>query len=74
MATKTSIRNIDPDTLWEAKIYAARTRQTMGEVITEAIDLLINEDEEGDDIWDDDRQHHGSQESPPLVETGLDSV
>lgn len=45
---KTSIRNINPDTLWDAKIYAAQTRQTMGEVFTEALDKLINEDYECD--------------------------
>jgi hypothetical protein len=45
---KTSIRNINPDTLWDAKIYAAQTRQTMGEVVTEALDKLINEDYECD--------------------------
>lgn len=45
--TKTSIRNIDPDTLWDTKIYAAQTRQTMGEVITEALQRLIYEVDEG---------------------------
>ena len=50
MTNKTSIRNIDPDTLWDAKIYAAQTRMTMGEVVTEALGLLIQEnaDEEAE--------------------------
>ena len=29
MTDKTTIRNIDPDTLWDAKIYAAQTKLTM---------------------------------------------
>jgi hypothetical protein len=44
--SKTTIRNIDPDTLWDAKIYAAQTKQTIGEVITLALDRLIAEEEE----------------------------
>ncbi|WP_157946936.1 hypothetical protein [Thalassobius sp. I31.1] len=43
---KTSIRNIDEDTLWDAKIYAAQTKQTMGEVVTLALQRLVQE--EGD--------------------------
>ena len=42
---KTSIRNIDEDTLWDAKIYAAQTKQTMGEVITEALQRLVQEED-----------------------------
>lgn len=38
---KTTIRNIDPDVFWDAKIYAAQTKQTLGEVVTEALQLLI---------------------------------
>ncbi len=45
---KTSIRNINPDTLWDAKIYAAQTKQTMGEVITLALERLVYEDGEED--------------------------
>lgn len=41
--TKTSICNINPDTLWDAKIYAAQTKQSMGEVITEALERPIYE-------------------------------
>lgn len=50
MTNKTSIRNIDPDMLWDAKVYAAQTRQTMGEVVTEALCMLIQEnvDEEAE--------------------------
>ena len=33
--------------LWDAKIYAAQTKQTMGQVITEALEKLIYE-EDGD--------------------------
>ena len=44
--TKTSIRNINPDALWDAKIYAAQTRQTMGQVVTEALEKLVGEEEE----------------------------
>ncbi|WP_157946919.1 hypothetical protein [Thalassobius sp. I31.1] len=43
---KTSIRNINEDTLWDAKIYAAQTKQTMGEVVTLALQRLIDEDAE----------------------------
>jgi hypothetical protein len=43
---KTSIRNIDEDVLWDAKIYAAQTKQTMGEVVTLALQRLVYEDEE----------------------------
>jgi len=43
--SKTSIRNIDPDTLWDAKIYAAQTKQTMGEVVTLALQRLMEEDD-----------------------------
>jgi len=42
---KTSIRNIDQDTLWDAKIYAAQTKQTMGEVVTEALQRLVYAEE-----------------------------
>ncbi len=63
MTNKTSIRNIDPDTLWDAKIYAAQTRQTMGEVITEAIERLINDD--GTSDQEGGNQHHQSEEAPP---------
>lgn len=53
MTTKTSIRNIDPDVLWGAKVYAAETRLTMGQVVTEALERLIDEDQEdGDDQHD----------------------
>lgn len=62
MTNKTSIRNIDPDILWDAKIYAAQTRQTMGEVITVAIERLINDDSEDHEAED---QHHQSVEAPP---------
>lgn len=48
--TKTTIRNIDPDALWDAKIYAAQTKQTLGEVYTFALQQLVYEEEgEGDD-------------------------
>lgn len=50
--TKTSIRNIDPDTLWDTKIYAAQTRQTMGEVITEALQRLVYEEDQQDEADD----------------------
>ncbi|MBI1494818.1 hypothetical protein [Halocynthiibacter styelae] len=43
---KTSIRNIDPDTLWDAKIYAAKTKQTMGKIVTEALQRLLYEEAE----------------------------
>lgn len=46
--TKTSIRNINPETLWDAKIYAAQTQQTMGAVVTEALDKLVREEGEED--------------------------
>lgn len=52
MNTKISIRNIDPDTYWEAKIYAAQTRWTMGEVITEALARYLQD--EGDECDDDE--------------------
>lgn len=42
---KTSFRNIDPDILWDAKIYAAQTKQTMGEVMTLALQRLIADEE-----------------------------
>lgn len=64
MTNKKSIRNIDPDVLWDAKIYAAQTRQTMGEVVTEAIERLIYEESVGR-CGEDDGQHHRSDEAPP---------
>lgn len=42
---KTTIRNIDPDVFWDAKIYAAQTQQTLGEVVTEALQVLMQDDE-----------------------------
>lgn len=49
--TRHSIRNIDPDIFWDAKIYAAQTRQTIGEVVTEALEMLFQESlkSEGDE-------------------------
>ncbi|MCG3266592.1 hypothetical protein [Yoonia sp. I 8.24] len=41
---KTPIRNINEDTLWDAKIYAAQTKQTMGEVVTLALQRLVYEE------------------------------
>lgn len=46
MTTRTTIRNIDTDVLWDAKIYAAETKQTMGDVVTEAIQCLIQQRDE----------------------------
>lgn len=43
--SKTTIRNIDPNTFWDAKIYAAQTQQTIGQVVTEALQHLFQEDE-----------------------------
>ena len=43
---KISIRNVDPDVLWDAKIYAAQTKQTLGQVITDALERLISEEDE----------------------------
>ena len=45
---KTTIRNIDPDIFWDAKIYAAQTQQTIGEVINAALEQLLESDEEPD--------------------------
>lgn len=47
--TKTTIRNIDPDALWDAKIYAAQTKQTLGKVFTIALQQLVYEEEGGDE-------------------------
>lgn len=41
MTSRTTIRNIDPDALWDAKIHAAATQQRLGDVVTEAIQNLI---------------------------------
>ncbi|SPH20645.1 hypothetical protein ASD8599_01384 [Ascidiaceihabitans donghaensis] len=41
MTSRTTIRNIDPDALWDAKIHAAATQQRLGDVVTEAIQKLI---------------------------------
>jgi hypothetical protein len=46
IVNKISIRNINEDTLWDAKIYAAQTKQTMGEVVTLALQRLVQEEEE----------------------------
>lgn len=46
---KTSIRNINEDVLWDAKIYAAQTKQTMGEVITLALERLVYDEEDRED-------------------------
>lgn len=43
MTNRTTIRNIDEDALWDAKIYAAETQQTMGDVFTEAIQCLVHQ-------------------------------
>ena len=53
MTSQTTIRNIDPDILWDAKIYAAETKQRLGDVVTEAIHALVYEpdnDAEGGDF------------------------
>ena len=50
MTEKTTIRNIDPDVLWDAKIYAAQTKQTMGEVVTLALCKLVHEDEHEEEV------------------------
>lgn len=53
MTSRTTIRNIDPDILWDAKIYAAETKQRLGDVVTEAIRALVYEHDngaEGDDF------------------------
>ena len=68
MTNKTSIRNIDPDILWDAKIYAAQTRQTMGEVFTEAIERLINDDAEDHEA--EDRHHQSVKATPERLEIG----
>ncbi|MDX8346515.1 hypothetical protein SLH49_00840 [Cognatiyoonia sp. IB215446] len=47
---KTSIRNINEDVLWDAKIYAAQTKQTMGQVVTEALERLVNDEVEESEI------------------------
>lgn len=49
---KTSIRNIKPDTLWDAKINPAQTRQTLGHVVTEALEKLVNEKNQGEEQKD----------------------
>jgi hypothetical protein len=41
MTSRTTIRNIDPDILWDAKIHAAATKQRLGDVVNEAIQMLI---------------------------------
>jgi hypothetical protein len=51
MTYKTSIRGIDPDLLWEAKIYAAQTQLTMGQVVSLALETLL-EEESDDDGYD----------------------
>lgn len=53
--TRTSIRNIDENALWEARIYAAQTRQTMGQVVTEALEkLVLDENDEHDEEVDEE--------------------
>ena len=64
MEIKNSIRNIDPDSFLDAKLYAVETGQTLGEVISEAIDLMLHEVHE---YPEDDRlrAHHVATDEVP---------
>lgn len=48
-----TIRNIDPDVLIDARVYAIRTGQTLGDLITESLEYFMSEvDEEDLTDWD----------------------
>ena len=55
--SKTTIRNIDPDIFWDAKIYAAQTRQTVGEVVNAALERMFEHEEDHEDAVTDEQ--HG---------------
>lgn len=44
--TKVSIRNIDPDIYYDARVFAVQTGQTMGEIISFALENLIADHDE----------------------------
>lgn len=58
MTSRTTIRNIDPDILWDAKIYAAQTKQRLGDVVSEAVQNLIAESDMEDAVEHSDDQEH----------------
>ena len=51
--TRNTIRNLDPDLVVEAKVHVLQTgRRTLGELVTDAIELLIDH-ETREDAHDD---------------------
>ena len=44
MSSKTTIRNLDPDVFWDAKVLAAQVKMTMGELVTLALERLVEEE------------------------------
>jgi len=65
MTSRTTIRNIDPDVLWDAKIHAAATKQRLGDVVTEAIQSLISQY----DIENTEDTQHWEEQHPNRSET-----
>lgn len=64
MEIKNSIRNIDPDAFLDAKLYAVETGRTLGQIISEAIDLMLHDPAEVDQDDDLVTQSTGLIEMP----------
>jgi hypothetical protein len=48
-SSRYTIRNLDPELMLEARLLAVANRQTLGEIISEALAYYLVEDEEDDD-------------------------
>jgi hypothetical protein len=47
--TRNTIRNLDPDLVTEAKVHVLQTgRRSLGELVTDAIELLIDQETSDD--------------------------
>lgn len=44
-----TIRNLDPDLMMEARLMAVQNRQTLGEIVSEALAYYFDEDDVDDD-------------------------
>lgn len=54
--TRNTIRNLDPDLVTEAKVHVLQTgRRTLGELVTDAIELLIDHETSDDTSMADPR-------------------
>lgn len=60
--TRHTIRNIDPETVLNARVYALQTGRTLGELVSESLEFFMAEaDDEGINESSDDASNGSEQ-------------